>query len=130
MTKPNVVANGLMTIEANSKLGKRKCTINMASKLLGKILEILQREGYIGQFELIDDGRFGKYVVELLGRITRCRAITPRFPVKKEEIEYYEQFYLPAKDIGILMLTTPKGVMTSREAKKKGVGGLLLAYVY
>ena len=48
MTKPNVVANGLMTIEANSKLGKRKCTINMASKLLGKILEILQREGYTG----------------------------------------------------------------------------------
>ena len=130
MTKPDVLANGLMTIEMNSKLGKRKCVINMTSKLLGNVLSILQREGYIGQFEYIDDGRFGKYVVELLGKITRCRAIKPRFNIKHTEIERYEQHYLPGKDIGVLILSTSKGLLTSREAKKMRIGGALIAYCY
>jgi small subunit ribosomal protein S8 len=38
--------------------------------------------------------------------------------------------YLPAKEFGILIMTTPKGVMTHKQAKEENIGGILLAYVY
>ena len=44
--------------------------------------------------------------------------------------EKFEKRYLPAKDFGILLVTTNKGVMTHEEAKKNHVGGKLLAYVF
>ncbi|OYT43593.1 30S ribosomal protein S8 [Candidatus Bathyarchaeota archaeon ex4484_40] len=86
--------------------------------------------GYIGEFEFIDDGRTGKFRVQLLGRINKCGAIRPRFPVKADEIEKWEKMYLPAKGIGVLVISTPEGVMSHHEAKKRKIGGRLLAYVY
>ncbi|MGD0511047.1 MAG: 30S ribosomal protein S8, partial [Candidatus Micrarchaeaceae archaeon] len=38
--------------------------------------------------------------------------------------------YIPSKDFGILILTTPKGIMTNKEARENKIGGRLLAYVY
>ncbi len=45
-------------------------------------------------------------------------------------MEKYESRYLPAQDFGVLILTTTKGVLSHTEAKKMGVGGKLLAFVY
>ena len=90
----------------------------------------MQKHGYIGEFEYIDDGRSGKFRVQLLGRINKCRAIKPRFPVKVREFEEWEKRFLPSRDIGILIVSTPQGVMSHREAKAKGIGGRLLAFVY
>ena len=52
-----------------------------------------------------------------------------KFP-KKADFEKFERRYLPAKDMGILIVSTPAGIMTHVEAKKKGLGGRLLAYCY
>ena len=101
-----------------------------ASKLIANVLRVMQRHGYIGEFEFIDDGRSGKFRVQLLGRINNCGVIKPRFPVKVAELEEWEKKYLPSRDIGILIISTSKGVMTSREAREQRVGGVLLAYVY
>jgi small subunit ribosomal protein S8 len=90
----------------------------------------MQLNGYIGEFEFIDDGRSGKFKVQLLGRINRCGAIKPRFPVRIEEFEEWEKKFLPSRDIGILIVSTPKGVVSHKEAKEKRVGGRLLAFVY
>jgi len=68
--------------------------------------------------------------VELIGNINKCGVIKPRFPVKKNEFEKWEKRFLPAKDFGILLVSTPKGVMSHKEAYKNGIGGRLLAYVY
>jgi len=65
-----------------------------------------------------------------LGRINDCGVIKPRFPVKKNEFEKWEKRYLPSPDVGLLVISTSKGVMTHREAKELGIGGVLLAYVY
>lgn len=130
MTLNDPLANALSTIYNNEERRKRECVIWPASKLIGRVLRVMQKNGYIGEFEYIDDGRSGKFKVQLLGRINKCGVIKPRFAVKLSKIEEWEKRYLPAEDIGILILTTPKGVVSNKEAKELGVGGRLLAYVY
>ncbi|MEM1550327.1 MAG: 30S ribosomal protein S8 [Candidatus Bathyarchaeia archaeon] len=126
----DVIANGLTTIYNNEMRRKKECYIMPASKLLGNVLRVMQTHGYIGEFEFIDDGRTGKFRVQLLGRINKCKAIRPRYSFKAKDIEKWEKKYLPARDIGILIVTTPQGIMSHIEAKKRGIGGKLLAYVY
>ncbi len=101
-----------------------------ASNLVKEILKVMQKYEYIGEFEYIEDGRGGKIKIELLGKINKCGAVRPRFSVKKDEFEKYERRFLPAVGFGILILTTSRGVMAHEEAKKQGIGGKLLVYVY
>jgi small subunit ribosomal protein S8 len=110
--------------------GKGTCTVQPSSKLIGGVLNLLKEKGYIGEFERIDDGKAGLFQVKLLGNINNCGVIKPRYPVKRENLEKWESRYLPARDFGILILTTTQGIVTHAEAKKIGIGGKLLAYVY
>ena len=126
----DTIANGLTTIMNNELRRKKECLITPASKLLGSVLRVIQMNGYIGEFEFIDDGRSGKIRVQLLGRVNKCGAIRPRFPVKVTDIEKWEKIYLPSRDIGILTISTPKGVMSQKEARQKSMGGSLLGFVY
>ncbi|RJS74548.1 30S ribosomal protein S8 [Candidatus Bathyarchaeota archaeon] len=126
----DTIANGLTTMMNNELRRKKECIISPASKLLGDILRVIQMNGYIGEFEFIDDGRSGKFRVQLLGRINKCGAIRPRFAVKAKDIEKWEKIYLPSRDIGVITISTPQGVMSHREAKQKRTGGQLLAFVY
>ncbi|MCC6012983.1 MAG: 30S ribosomal protein S8 [Candidatus Verstraetearchaeota archaeon] len=124
------IAAALTTIKNNEERGRKECIVSPAPKLLANILRILQKHGYIGEFEYIDDGRFGKFRIQLLGKINKCGAIKPRFSVSYRELEEWVKKYLPGKDIGILILTTPKGLLTHKEAIANKIGGQLLAYVY
>jgi len=126
----DVLSNGLTTILNNELRNKRECVISPASKLLGKVLRVMQLNGYLGEFEFIDDGRSGKFKVQLLGRINKCGVIRPRFAVKVEEIEDWEKKFLPSREMGLLIISTPNGVLSHKEAKEKRVGGRLLAFVY
>jgi len=126
----DTLANGLTTIVNNEMRNKRECIISPASKLLGRVLRIMQLNGYIGEFEFIDDGRSGKFKVQLLGRINKCGAIRPRFSVRVDEFEEWEKRFLPSRDVGILVVSTPKAVLSHREAKEKRMGGKFLAFVY
>ena len=130
MVLMDTLANALATIMNNEVRGHKECIIYPASKFIAQVLRVMQKEGYIGEIEYIDDGRSGKLRVQLLGRINKCGVIKPRFPVKKNEFEEWEEKYLPSRNIGILIVSTSKGVMTHREAKKLGIGGVLVAYVY
>ncbi|MEM3526298.1 MAG: 30S ribosomal protein S8, partial [Candidatus Jordarchaeaceae archaeon] len=130
LTRNDPVADALCSINNSEHVGKREVIINIASKLIGNILRIMQKQGYIGEFEYIDDGRAGKFRVQLLGRINKCGIIKPRFPVKIKDFKKAEFQYLPAPDFGILIVSTPYGVMSHHEAKAKKTGGRLLAYVY
>jgi small subunit ribosomal protein S8 len=126
----DTLANGLTTIMNNEMRNKRECVISPASKLLGRVLRIMQLNGYIGEFEFVDDGRSGKFKVQLLGRINKCGAVKPRFAVRVDEFEEWEKKFLPSRDVGILIISTPKGVLSHREAKEKRMGGRLTAFVY
>lgn len=126
----DTLSNGLTTIINNEMRNKRECIISPASKLLGRVLRMMQLNGYIGEFEYIDDGRTGEFKVQLLGRINKCGAIRPRFPVKVGEFESWEKKFLPSRDVGIIIVSTSQGVMTHKEAEEKNIGGRLLAFVY
>ena len=126
----DTLSNGLTTIINNEARNKRECIIGPASKLLGNVLRVMQLNGYIGELEYIDDGRLGKFKVQLLGRINKCGAIRPRLPVNVSEFERWETNFLISRDVGLLVVSTSKGVMSHREAKDKHIGGRLLAFVY
>ena len=110
--------------------GHYEVTVNPASKLLGSMLSIMQKSGYVGEYQEIEDGRGGGFRVELIGAINRCGVIKPRHSVKRAEFDKWESRYLPARDFGLLIMTTNDGVMHHYDAKDKKIGGRLLAYVY
>jgi small subunit ribosomal protein S8 len=133
MTLIDPLANALATITNSEMRRKQEAVIWPASKLIIRVLRVMQKYGYVGEFEYIDDGRWGKIVVQLLGRINRTGAAKPRISVTYRDIvkmPHYLRRYLPSKDIGVLILSTNQGVMSHREAIEKKIGGVLLAYVY
>jgi len=126
----DTLANGLTSVMNNELRRQRECVISPASKLLGRVLRVMQLNGYIGEFEFVDDGRSGKFKVQLLGRVNKCGAIKPRFSIEADEFELWEKEFLPARDVGLLVVSTPQGVLSHREAKEKKIGGRLLAFIY
>ena len=133
MVMLDTLANALATIQNAEMRAKSEVLIWPASKLIINVLKVMQRGGYIGEFEYIDDGRWGKIKVQLLGRINKVGVIKPRFPVKYRDLEkmpHWLREYLPAYNIGLLILSTPYGVMSHKEAIEKKTGGVLLAFVY
>jgi small subunit ribosomal protein S8 len=130
MTVKDPLADAFSTIMNHELLRKSEVILAPASKQIGATLRIMQRLGYIGEFEFIDDGKAGMLRVELLGRINRCGVIKPNFAVKRTEFEYWEKRYLPARQFGILIVSTPKGFMAHHEAIEQGHGGRLIAYIY
>lgn len=128
--KQDPLADALIALKNAESIGSFECTITPASKLIGNVLGVLHEENYIGSFEFIEDGKSGKFNVEMEGQINDCGAIKPRQPVRNGEFEKWEKRFLPARSFGALVLTTSNGVMTNYEAKDKGIGGQLLAYVY
>jgi len=130
MPAQNVLANLFVTLYNNEARRKSECIVLPTSKLGIEVLKTLQKDGYIGEFEHIDDNRGGKFKIRLLAKITKCGAISPRFKVKNEEYNDWEQQYLPAYNRGMLLVTTNQGVMSHHEAVNKGLGGFLIGYVY
>ena len=90
----------------------------------------MKENGYVGDFKEVKDSR-GDYIkLGLIGNINKCGVIKPRYSIKNKEFEKFEKRYLPAKDTGILFVSTPGGIMTHYDAKTKKIGGRLLAYCY
>jgi len=124
------LANALSMMKNAENRGKGLCHIQPSSKLIGGVLNVLKEKGYIGEFEYIDDGKAGIFNVHLIGNINDCGVIKPRYPVKRDDLERWESRYLPAQNFGLLILTTTEGIISQDEAKKHGIGGKVLAYVY
>lgn len=109
---------------------KHECIVYPASSLMGQVLRVMQKYGYVGEFEFVDDGRGGKFKVQLLGRINDCGSVRPRFASTISGFESWGKRFLPSRDVGILILTTSKGVFAHKEAAESLVGGHLLGYIY
>ena len=124
------LVNALITIMNHEGRRKKECIITPASGLVSKVLRLIQQKGYIGEIEFIDDSRQGKFRVQLFGRINVCKAVRPRYSTKVKEMEKWEKRFLPSRDLGAVILSTPKGVIDHRQAKELNVGGVVIAYVY
>lgn len=130
MTLNDPLSNMMSKIMNNEKVGKKECIVKPNSTILKKVLDVLNKEGYIGKYEQLDDGKGTYLKISQLGTINKCGAIKPRFSVTLPTYEKYEKRYLPAKGFGALVVSTSQGIMTHEEAKAKKMGGKLIAYCY
>ena len=124
------LANALSTILSKENARTKECLIKPSSKIIKEVLKIMKDNYYVGEFKEIEDSKGKMLSINLLNNINKCGVIKPRFSVKKDGYEKFEKRFLLAKDFGILIVSTPLGIMTNNEAKKKRIGGKLLAYCY
>ena len=124
------LAAALTKVVNAERVGKREILIRPASSMIKKVLSIMNDHNYIGTYEEIPDGRGSVLKVNLLGNVNRCGVIKPRFSTKINQFEKWEKRYLPAHEFGIMVVSTPQGMMTHTQAKEKSIGGKLIAYCY
>jgi small subunit ribosomal protein S8 len=122
--------DAISVIKNAERTGKSECTLQPKSKLLMNVLQIFQDNGYVGELEVAENKRGGNVRVKLVRQINDCGVIKPRFPVKNSQFDKWEKRYLPSQGFGLIVVSTPKGVMSHEEAKSKGLGGRLIAYAY
>ncbi len=130
MPATNIIANLFSTIYNNEMRRKQLCITAPVSNLALHILEVMKKHNFIQDYQYVNDGKGGKVVVKLSARINKCNAISPRLSISKDGYDEYDRQYLPSYTRGILIVSTPLGVMSHHEARSKGVGGVLLGYVY
>jgi small subunit ribosomal protein S15Ae len=130
MVRMSVLADALKTITNAEKRGKRQALVRPSSKVIVKFLQMMQQHGYIGEFEIVDDHRANKIVVELSGRLNKCGVISPLIDVEYSQIEKRIVNLLPSRQFGHLVLSTTYGILTHEEARRKKTGGKILGFFY
>jgi len=121
----DLLADCFSIIKNAENVGRKECLVS-STKLIEDVLKVMKKNDYIEDFK--KDGQ--KIRVILNKKINNCNVIKPRFSFKKNEFEKWEKRYLPAKNFGILIVTTSKGLMDHNKAKKEEIGGKLLGFVY
>ncbi|KAJ7493408.1 ribosomal protein S8 [Mycena galericulata] len=106
MVRISVLNDCLNNIVNAERRGKRQVLIRPSSKVVVKFLSVMQRHGYINEFEIIDDHRSGKIVIQLNGRLNKTGVISPRFNVQVTQIESWVNLLLPARGFGIIILVS------------------------
>ncbi|MDH5019542.1 30S ribosomal protein S8 [Halobacterium rubrum] len=130
MTANDPLSDALSGIDNAESVGHLTHTVEPASNMVGSVLEVFYDRGYIDGFEFVDDGKAGRFEVELKGAINECGPVNPRYSVGADGFEQWEKRYLPARDYGALVVTTSHGIMSHYEAREEGIGGQVIAYVY
>lgn len=121
----DVIADALNKIMNAKRSRKSSVSIRAHSKLLLSVLAIAKLRGYIKHYALEN-----RVLTVELDNINGCKAIKPRTVVHARELDVYVRRYLPAKDIGIIIVSTSQGLMTHQTAQEKNLGGSLIAYFY
>lgn len=104
-----------------------------ASRLKSDILAVMKKEGFIVDYQTVQDGAFAKIVVTLKYTNTKERVIKGLKRISKPGLRIYANVSdLPKvlNGLGVALISTSKGIMTDREARLAQVGGEVLAYVW
>ena len=120
----DIISDALNMIMNANKVEKKEVVIKRKSKLLIELLKMLKQRGHIDFQE-----QEGSIKVEIKN-LNECKAIKPRFSCDIAQLEKYRRRYLPARNLGTLIISTNKGLMTHEEADKEKIGGCLIAYFY
>lgn len=122
----DILSDTLNQIMNAKKADHTSITMKKHSKFLLSVLALAKHKGYLGDYKV--DGRLLN--ITLGPKLNACKAIKPRFVVQAREIMKYARRYLPARDMGVLILSTSQGLMTHHAALEKNIGGSLIAYIY
>ena len=123
----------MLTRIRNAQTAKHESVTLETSKMKKSIAQILLDEGYISSFEEVENGKFTNLVINLKYVNKNQRVITGLKRISKPGRRIYAGVQdLPKVlgGLGIVIVSTSKGVMTDREARKLGIGGEVLAYVW
>ncbi len=123
----DVVSDSLNMIQNAKKVGKENIHIKRISNLAIEVFKIMKQKGAIKKYKINSKE---KSIDISIGELNECKAVKPRFTVKKSEIDKYRRRYLPSRKIGTLIISTNKGLMTHEEAQEGKIGGCLIAYFY
>jgi small subunit ribosomal protein S8 len=123
----DIVADSLNMLRNAKKANKSTVKVKVISNLLIEILKIMKQKGAVKKYK-IDSKE--KTLEITIGDLADCKAIKPRFTCDKTQIEKYRRRYLPARNLGTMIISTNKGLMTHVEAAEEQIGGCLIAYFY
>ncbi|WP_416197353.1 MAG: 30S ribosomal protein S8 [Sporanaerobacter sp.] len=130
MTDP--IADMLTRIR-NGNNAKHETVDVPASNMKKQVAQILLNEGFIKSFDLIDDGKQGIIRIELKYGQNNEKVISGIKRISKPGLRVYvknDEIPRVLGGLGIAILSTSKGVMTDKEARKEGIGGEVLCYVW
>lgn len=123
----------MLTRIRNASNAKHDTVDVPASNMKKSIAQILLDEGYIKNFQLIDDGTQGVIRIALKYNAGREKAISGLRRVSKPGLRVYagaEELPRVLRGLGIAIVSTSKGVMTDKAARAQHVGGEVLAFVW
>lgn len=123
----------MLTRIRNANSAKHETVDIPASNMKKAIAQILLDEGYITSYKVIDDEKQGVIRVTLKYTENKAQVITGLRRVSKPGLRIYsnvEDMPKVMKGLGIAIVSTSKGIMTDREARKQNVGGEVLAFVW
>ena len=123
----------MLTRLRNAALAKHPTAVIPRSKIKEQIAHILKREGYITDFEVVTDSPQGSIKVTLKYGEDRTPALSGLKRVSKPGLRVYRgKTEIPRVlgGLGTVIISTPKGLMTGREAWRQNVGGEVVAYIW
>lgn len=123
----------LLTRIRNANSAKHETVEIPASNMKKAIVEILNEEGYIKNYQVIEDGKQGIIRITLKYGQNHEKALTGLKRVSKPGLRIYagaDELPRVLKGLGIAIVSTSKGIMTDKKARKENVGGEVLAYVW
>ena len=123
----------LLTRIRNASAAKHETVDVPASKMKTAITQILLDEGFIKSFQVIEDNKQGVIRITLKYLENKTPVITGLKRVSKPGLRIYsscEDMPKVQKGLGVAIVSTPKGVMTDKKARKENVGGEVLAFVW
>jgi len=123
----DIVADALNMMRNAKKANKETIVINRISNLLVEVLKIMKQKGAVKKYKINSKE---KSLEVTLGDFTDCKSIKPRFSCDKSQIEKYRRRYLPSRNLGTVIISTNKGLITHEEAEAEKIGGCLMAYFY
>lgn len=123
----DTVADALNMMKNAKKAGRESVKIDRISNLLIEILKIMKQKEAVKRYKVSSKDHS---VEVFFGDFMDCKAIKPRFSADKNQVEKYRRRYLPARNLGTMIVSTNKGLITHEEAMENEIGGTLIAYFY
>ncbi|MEX1158972.1 MAG: 30S ribosomal protein S8 [Thermomicrobiales bacterium] len=123
----------MLTRIRNAGMARRTETTMPSSKILVEIAKILQQEGYIRGWEVLESKPFNNLIVYLKYASDRRHSIRNIRRISKPGLRVYagkDEIPRVRNGLGIAILSTPQGVITGQEARRRGIGGEIICTVY